>query len=252
MKKIRTYRTRFNKDIVSEWLLPIRPSNKVIILCDGLPVIPCKNDLMMTWSKQGYWVFYPRYRGSWESGGWLLGQSPHLDILEVVSGLFSGFKDLATGKKYSIDNPRIFLLGGSFGGPAVILASRDKRVAAGVAISPVVDWRAPSPQEPLSEQYDWLKIAYGFGYRLKKIDWNKLKTGNFYNPIKHINSIVGSKLMIIHSQHDKIVRYKEVKIFSKQVGAKFYNLKTGGHLSMRLSVKTIWLKRIKSFYKNFS
>jgi len=249
VKKIRTYRTRFKKDIVAEWLLPVKQSNKVLILCDGLPVVPGKNDLLDFFSKQGYWVFYPRYRGSWESGGSLLARSPHLDIIDVIDGLFKKIENLHTGQKYIIKKPKIFLLGSSFGGSAVILTSQDKRVTAGVAFSPVVDWQAPSQEEPLEKQYDFLKAVYGMGYRLKKSNWDKLIRGNFYNPIKQVSLIDGRKLMIIHSQDDKVVRFKDVKKFVKQIGANFYPLKRGGHLSARLIIQPVWFKKIKKFFK---
>jgi alpha-beta hydrolase superfamily lysophospholipase len=83
------FRTRFQKEIVAEFLLPARSSKqqKAIILCDGMPSIPRKQSLAEFLSKQGYWVFYPRWRGAWESGGQFLEKSPHLDILDIVSEL---------------------------------------------------------------------------------------------------------------------------------------------------------------------
>lgn len=64
-------RTRFNRQIVAEFLPPARPGRKqkVIILCDGMPSIPRKQPLMSFLAQKGYWVFYPRYRGAWEAAG---------------------------------------------------------------------------------------------------------------------------------------------------------------------------------------
>ena len=69
-----TFRTRFKHQIVAEFLPPTRPrkKQKVIILCDGMPSMPRKQALMEFLAAKGYWVFYPRYRGSWESGGQFL------------------------------------------------------------------------------------------------------------------------------------------------------------------------------------
>ena len=90
------FRARFASDIVTEFLPPARAGKiqKVIILCDGMPSIPRKQPLAEFLSTKGYWVFYPRYRGSWESGGEFLGRSPHLDILDVISGLSKDFREL--------------------------------------------------------------------------------------------------------------------------------------------------------------
>jgi dipeptidyl aminopeptidase/acylaminoacyl peptidase len=80
------FRTRFKKEIVAEFLPPARPRKrqKVIILCDGMPGMPRKQALMEFLAAKGYWVFYPRYRGSWESGGKFLQKSPERDILDVI------------------------------------------------------------------------------------------------------------------------------------------------------------------------
>jgi hypothetical protein len=81
------FRPRFKKEIVVEFLPPARPGKRqrVIILCDGMPSIPRKQALVEYLSTKGYWVFYPRWRGAWESGGQFLERSPHEDILDVVS-----------------------------------------------------------------------------------------------------------------------------------------------------------------------
>ena len=65
------FRARFKRDIVTEFLPPARSGKiqKAIVLCDGMPSIPRKQPLAEFLSEKGYWVFYPRYRGAWESGG---------------------------------------------------------------------------------------------------------------------------------------------------------------------------------------
>ncbi|HXA84776.1 MAG TPA: hypothetical protein VNZ47_06875, partial [Candidatus Dormibacteraeota bacterium] len=98
------FRTRFKKEIVAEFLPPIRPlkRQKVIILCDGMPSMPGKQQLMAFLAAKGYWVFYPRYRGSWESGGKFLQQSPHKDILDVIDELPKGVRELAFGQRFAL------------------------------------------------------------------------------------------------------------------------------------------------------
>src|SRR3990167_11142041 len=101
MKKKRehTPRARFAKDIVCEFMPPTRKSNRVLILCAGAPVYPGRRaDLLPFFAAKGYWVFLPRYRGTWESGGVFLKKSPHKDILDVMSGISRGFVNLETGK----------------------------------------------------------------------------------------------------------------------------------------------------------
>src|SRR3989344_3616458 len=89
------FRTRFKKDIVCEFLPPARKSSRVVILCGGMPAYTGRKDALMEFfARKGYWVFLPRYRGSWESGGQFLKRSPHEDIIDVINGLSRGFPDL--------------------------------------------------------------------------------------------------------------------------------------------------------------
>src|SRR5437868_13149385 len=108
------FRTRFKKDILAEFLPAARPAKKhrVIILCDGMPSIPRKQDLAEFLANKGYWVFYPRYRGAWESGGKFLERSPHEDILEVVDALSKDIVEIAHGKRFRVNACEIFVIGG--------------------------------------------------------------------------------------------------------------------------------------------
>ncbi|NBD74198.1 hypothetical protein GVX82_04125, partial [Patescibacteria group bacterium] len=63
-------RTRFAKDIVCEFLPPTKHSSKVAIVAAGAPTYPGKRtEFAHFLAEQGYWVFVPRYRGTWESSG---------------------------------------------------------------------------------------------------------------------------------------------------------------------------------------
>ena len=112
-------RTRFKRDIVAEFLPPSRARRKqhVIILCDGMPSVPRKQPLAEFLARKGYWVFYPRYRGAWESDGIFLERSPHEDILDVIEELPSGVKESTFGRRVLLSPDAIFVIGGSFGGP---------------------------------------------------------------------------------------------------------------------------------------
>src|ERR1022692_5354032 len=118
------FRTRFAGDIVTEFLPPARPTKtaRVIILCDGMPSMPRKQPLAEFLSGKGYWVFYPRYRGAWESGGEFLARSPHLDILDVIGGLAREFRGLAFGRRFRLAVEGGFVIGGGFGGAGGVLS----------------------------------------------------------------------------------------------------------------------------------
>ena len=225
-------RTRFAGDIIAEFLPPKKPSNKVIILASGMPGMPSAKRAMHEMAKRGYWVFLPRYRGTWESGGTFLDHSPHEDILDVVDGGSQTFTSIWTDETFEIAHPEVYIVGTSFGGPAAILCSLDARVKKAVAIAPVTDWRAEkvNPLEPM----DWLgnitRRSFGEAYRFSDKNWNRLADGHLYNPIDHIADLDAQKLMLVHAEDDDVVQYEPAKQFAKDVGCEFVSVKKGGHL----------------------
>jgi esterase/lipase len=232
-------RTRFAKDIVTEFFPPYlgrrsAPRNvKALILCGGMPGFPGNKRVFMEFlSRKGYWVFNPRYRGSWESGGKFLRVSPEQDVRDVMDGVSRGFSDLRSKKRYRVRDAEITLIGGSFGGPAVLLLSRDKQVKKVVAISPVADWRAPSREEPIETFYDVVRAEFGEAYRMARGDWDKLRGGMFYNPATRVKEIDGSKVLIFHAKDDPVVPFGSVKRLAEATGARLVLRARGNHLSM--------------------
>jgi alpha-beta hydrolase superfamily lysophospholipase len=251
-------RTRIKKDIVCEFLPPVkrlvtrhrsRIHNKVIILCGGMPSYPGKSAVPEFLSKKGYWTFVPRYRGTWESSGSFLKRSPHRDVLDVIDQLPRGFKDLWSGKTYKIKRAEIYLIGSSFGGAAAILASRDPRVRKAVALSPVTDWRVSSKTESVEKLMASTQTMFGDTYRGTKKNWNKLRGGVFYNPAHEIASIDGRKLLVIHAKDDKVVYAKTSIAFTRAAGAKLILLAHGGHFGTSSTMHPEFWKKIKGFLK---
>lgn len=245
------FRTRFAGDIVTEFIVPPRESNKVIILCAGAPGYPGNRDELLHFlSKKGYWVFLPRYRGTWESDGSFLEYSPHEDILAIITQLSEEFIDLWSGSAHQIKNPQVYIIGGSFGGAATILASRDERVVKAVTISGVVDWREQeNTVEPLDLMSTFVPAAFGQGYREKEDAWKKLVVGDFYNPAWEADSILGVKLLMIHNEDDKVVPFEPAKKFAENVAAQFVSFKEGGHRALGAVNEPRYWKHIDKFFK---
>ena len=244
------FRTRFKKEIVAEFAKPAQKSNKVMIFCDGMPSAPKKRELMEFFVKKGYWVFHPRYRGSWESDGEFLKISPHQDILDIIDQLPKGFREIGSKLNYKIASSKIHLLAGSFGGPAGLIAGLDNRIHKVVAIAPVVDWQAKSRAEPLDWLYYFVKDGFGNGYRFPKSNWQKLKKGKFYNPVLHIKEFDREKIFIIHAKDDESVSWSSVNKFVKKVGCQYHYFKKGGHISSSVVMKPSLYKKISKFLTN--
>jgi dipeptidyl aminopeptidase/acylaminoacyl peptidase len=247
------YRTRFAREIVCEFLPPARARKKgrVIILCDGMPGIPRKKTLVQFLSRKGYWVFYPRYRGAWESDGEFLKRSPHEDVLDVIGGLQKPITELAFGRKFEVNAPEIFVIGGSFGGAAAILASLDERVTRVIANCPVVDWtilRESEKAETSKPYATYLREAFGNAYRMKARNWNKLYAGKFFNPAHHADEIDAKKILMYHAKDDPNVPWQSVEKFARQTGAKLRLFALGGHLKTEYVVTRYW-KEIERFFR---
>lgn len=242
-------RTRFADDIVAEFLPPKYESQKVIIFCDGMPSMPNKKRVLEYFAKHGFWAIHPRYRGTWESAGVFLKDEPTRDILDVVGQLERGFVNLYTKEVVRIENPEVYVVGTSFGGPAALFVSRDKRVKKVIALSPVVDWSKTGPDEPLDELRQLLKDGFGEAYRYEAEDWKKLGDGTWYNPIAHAGTFDGKKIMIMHAGDDRIVLADPVRAFAEKIGCTLHMLKKGGHLSSRIFTSWRWRRTILKWLK---
>jgi pimeloyl-ACP methyl ester carboxylesterase len=249
------FRTRFQRDLVTEFLPPSRSGKiqRVIVLCDGMPSIPRKQPLAEFLAAKGYWVFYPRYRGAWESGGEFLARSPHEDILDVIGGFSKEFRELAFGRRFRLSADEVFVIGGSFGGAAAILSSLDPRVKKVIANCPVVDWAIlarEQKKETSNPSYAaYIREAFGNAYRLSDKNWQKLFGGKFYNPAYHAPEVTASKVMMFHAQDDPYIPYRSVEKFARQTGSSLKLLRRGGHLSTDKIVRKYW-KPISQFFES--
>lgn len=247
------FRTRFKNDIVAEFLPPSRTvkKQKLIILCDGMPSIPRKQPLAEFLSGRGFWVLYPRYRGAWESGGEFLSRSPHEDILGILDELPKELAEIAFGQRFRLAPDQVFIIGGSFGGAAATLLSLDPRVKRVVANCPVVDWsildKAEEAETSKQNYAEYIREAFGNGYRLSDANWRKLRSGTFYNPWHHRKDIDGSKVLMFHAKDDPNVPYARTKKFAEITGANLKTLKRGGHISTDYVTRKYWTE-IKKFF----
>ena len=241
-------RTRFG-DIVAEFWMPRRPSGRAVILCDGCPTVPSKHVLGEFLARKGYWVFHPRYRGTWESGGEFLKYSPVEDVLLVAEGLKGSFKEMWSGVRYVLDIRSVIVIGASFGGTAAVLASQDDRIAKAVALAPVIDWRREKGGESFEEFLRQITEGFGGVYRAPKKNYLKLKRTAFYSPVHSRGATSPTKLLLIHAKDDDVVPVLPLKKFSQKYRMRPIILSSGGHLSSSaLMQPKIW-KRVNNFLK---
>lgn len=202
-------------------------------------------------SQKGFWVFYPRWRGAWESDGKFLEMPPQQDLSDVISELTRPIRESAFGQKFKLSPHEIFVIGGSFGGTAALLASLDPRIKKVIANCPVVNWNIlgkEQKKETSNPSYAaYIREAFGNGYRLSERNWNKLHSGKFFNPAHHAKEMTASKIMIFHAQDDPYIPWRGVQQFATQAGIRLRLLRRGGHLSTDWFVRRYW-PQIQRFF----
>lgn len=229
------------KDILCEFLPSAKRSRRVIVLLGGMPGYPRRNELMHKLAAMGYWVFNPRYRGSWESGGLMFAKPVEKDVFDLLDGIEKGFTDLWSGERYAFKPDRTVLWGSSLGGAAAILASTDKRITDVIALAPLIDWQDDSEDEPLDRFIPYLTRAFGPAYRFHPKGWDKIRSGRFFSPAAAADKMDGKKITIVHAKDDSTCPFASSERFALRTGASMHKLKTGGHM---LSYDDPKIKRI--------
>lgn len=240
-------RTRFAKDIVAEYAIPLRDTGKVIIIASGMPSGPSKGTLLSFFAKKGFTVIVFRYRGAWESNGLLLEFAPTKDLIQVVDELPKGFVDTWTGEKLKPQITNVFILGLSFGGPAAIAAANHPLVKKIVTVSGVIDWKnGIGERESIPFMKKVIPQAFGEAYRIHKTGWARLRSGKFYNPATY-DEISAEKILMIHAKDDDVVLFAQTRDFAKKYKIKLMTLTRGGHLSSLILTRPNIFKQVKKF-----
>jgi fermentation-respiration switch protein FrsA (DUF1100 family) len=123
-----------------------------------------------------------------------------------------------------------------------------KRVGANC---PVVDWEILDRSEKIEtikENYaEYIREAFGNGYRLSGANWQKLRSGTFYSPWHRRNEVTPSKILMFHAKDDPYVPYEGSRRFAGSTGVVVKSLKRGGHVSTEYIVRRYW-PQIKRFF----
>ena len=227
------YRSKIN-NIIFEFL-SAKKDKGVVIFCDGLPSVPKQKELMVYFSTQGYSVVYPRYRGTWESGGEFLKESPSKDIAAIIREVKKGkLKELYANRAIKINNGNIFLIGSSFGGSIALSLVENKNVSKIVALSPLVDFKIHNNnnnEQDLSQLSSFIKKAFGNAYRFKRENWDKMVKGQIFNPKQKLSKKEAEKILIFFDKSDNSIDYKKIQNYSHKNGLKNIEVKKIGHLS---------------------
>lgn len=247
------YRTRFATDIVAEVALPERQTGKVIVLAQGFPSSPSKRTVLEFLVGEGYTVVFPRYRGTWESGGYFLEETPTKDIELVIAELGKQQKFWCSFSQVWIPLriKKFFVIGSSFGGPAAAWMSRHPLVKKVALLSPVIDWEAEGEAEPFDELVRFARDGFGMATRLRSAHaWQQLRHDKtFYNFPRVLTLAERQKIFLIHCCDDMVVPIEPVQsMISDGYMLPHYFKPHGGHLGISSLAKLFYWHKIKKFF----
>ncbi|PIR78506.1 MAG: hypothetical protein COU28_01295, partial [Candidatus Magasanikbacteria bacterium CG10_big_fil_rev_8_21_14_0_10_36_16] len=122
-------------------------------------------------AKKNYWVFHIRYRGTWESKGEFLVNSPVQDVFGIIDELPKGFVDIWSKQEFKVNSESVFVMGASFGGTTALMSSLDSRIKKVVVICPVVDWKDESGEESNEDLKEQIQVGYPGAHHFNEENW---------------------------------------------------------------------------------
>lgn len=248
------YLLRFkHKGIIGEFLFPAN-TDKAIVLLDGLPSTPYKKELIFSLGSLGYAVFYPKYKGTWESKGKLFDNSLVLETVELLDWIKNTkeFTELYGFTKIKNTLKSINVIGASFGGSLALECVQSQNIDNIIAMSPPINYKTfgkTTGEQDLSNLIKFLKRSYGKAYQFSNSGVDKFLSGELINPSSIIRKkYKGRRILIVQTMDDPVVKYNPVETFAKKNNIEFFLLKEGGHLSLTsiskplLNNMVLWLQ----------
>lgn len=223
-------RINFN-GMVCEYIIR---GEKSILLLEGLPAVPKRHETLRMLANLGYSVFYPRYKGTWESEGEFLSDNPMTDINEFISALRKGLDFNGVVKSFT----QIKILSTSFGGYIALnldLSQVDKLIC----LSPVVDFKQVEGIETLESA---LKKNYPMAYRFNSEVWGKLLNNRYSNFTSLEEN--SKKVSVLAGADDKSIKAEDLEKFAQNYILNLKILQSKEHLSFSDLSETNILREI--------
>ncbi len=187
-----------------------------IVILPGFPSSNKSDSEMRYLYGRGFNVFFPRYKGTYQSKGKFLDENIVQDLKEFISELKKGkAKSLWDNNLIEFSVGSIIILGGSFSGAVACgLGAVDKDIRKIVLFSPVWDFKRHNEnnnEQDLEKLIPFVKRAYKNLYRIgfenisKKMEEFKECSPEFY-----LNRLAGNEtgVLVMHDPEDKTVSIK--------------------------------------------
>jgi|SRR3989344_3307627 len=228
------------KGIVCEIAFPKKDKKKgrVVIILPGLPEYPRPKKIIENMARKGYYVIYPRYRGTFESEGEFLKESPAKDIGDLISSIKNGeeYEEIYGHKKFKIPVKKITIIATSFGGSVALdLINLNIKIDKIILGSPVTDYKNHGNrgvEQDLKNLKNFLLEGFSNLYRFNPSQFDKLIRGDIISfPAKTVGA--SFPIYLVHGKKDKTISFEKSEKFARDhSGIKFISLDNVGHLSL--------------------
>ena len=199
--------------LVFEYALPSnKHASTAVIIVDGLPSLPDQRAFINLLASWGYAVFFPRLKGTWESGGIFLDHDPASDIIQLAENLKYGLHGV-TDSVVTFDT--VLVLGVSFGGSIALHASLSTAVDRAFALSPVIKM---SNVENIDTLGPYISSHFSGAYRCSETDWDALIRDDIYLSLPELlsdRSFDGTKCTVIIGIDDPQISAVNMKALCK-------------------------------------
>lgn len=229
------YRGRIN-EIIFEFAIPEGEQKGIVILCDGMPSVPKQKELLMYLSRKGFFVVFPRYRGTWESEGSFLANPLGNDIEEIIAFLAKGsITELYAGETFLVKQTPLYLVGSSFGGTIALSLISNSTISKIVAFSPLISFAGD-----LSDLKRFIRLGFGNGYRFTDAAWEKMASGQLFSLPMKISAGRNKDVLAICDSSDRTVDTGTIEAYAKENDILIMKTNNIGHLSFSKIPNETW------------
>jgi esterase/lipase len=126
-------------------------AREAVVLLDGFPSSNDRQEEMRLLLENGYNVFYPRYKGTFQSDGAFLETDPSITMSQFLDSIQTGStRSLWDEQEVMFHNEAFHLVSGSFGGAVSLAVAHRSQVDSVLLFSPV--WNFDEHNESYKEQ----------------------------------------------------------------------------------------------------
>ncbi|MDK2907586.1 MAG: hypothetical protein PWQ87_44 [Candidatus Woesearchaeota archaeon] len=193
-----------------------KDKSDAVILLDGFPSSNKNDETMYFFYEKGFNVFFPRFKGSFQSEGKFLKTNPVHDLLFFIKELKKGeATNLWDMSKVNFEIEKINVVGESFSGAiACGLAACSEDISKIILASPVLDYKKHNingDEQDLDALTSFVKRAYKHLYRF---NFNSLQKE--INKFKEISPdfylrLLNKPILLFHDPKDRTVSIKHSK-----------------------------------------